>query len=512
VVTVSELALQLRGVTKTYGATTALHKVSLSVSPGTIHGLVGENGAGKSTLGKIVGGIVRPDQGILEVRGRAVSYSTPRNAIEDGIAVMGQEIALVPAMSVLENVFLGAEKHFGTKSAGKARDEVYRELTERVGFRPSPKARVDSLSISEQQRVQILRALARGATILVMDEPTSSQHREELRKLHKVFSELRDNGMTIIYVSHFLDDVIALADNVTILRSGQIVDQVKATETTTDELLRSMLGQRLESVFPQRNRGGKANRPPALDVRDLSQGNTLRHITLDIRHGEIVGLAGLVGSGRTELARVIFGVDTYDHGEVAVNGEKLRRRSTTGAMQVGIAMVPEDRMTQGLLQNLSQEANIALPHLKKLCKAGVVRQRAVKAKALEYATESGVTPLRLASKPETLSGGNQQKVLLAKWLLGEPNVLILDEPTRGVDVGAKSAIYHLIAELADKRGMAVLLISSELEEIVELSDRVFVLHDGAVAATFEGSAINGEAITRAAFGYSETRDGDSDVV
>lgn len=501
----NEIALSFREVTKTYGATTALHKVSFSVSRGAIHGLVGENGAGKSTLGKIVGGIIRPDSGTIEVHGSAAHYGSPRDAIQDGIAVMGQEIALVPAMSVLENVFLGAEKRLDNGvSDRQSRETLYRELTDRVGFRPASSARVDSLSISEQQRVQILRALARGAKILVMDEPTSSQHREELRKLHEVFSELRDDGMTIIYVSHFLDDVISLADDVTILRSGRAVGHVKANETTPVKLLRSMLGQRLDSVFPQRARGGKTT-DRALEVRHLCQGDTLKDISLDVRRGEIVGLAGLVGSGRTELARSIFGVDKYDSGEVAIYGAPLRRHSTTAAMKVGVALVPEDRITQGLLQNLSQEANIALPHLASLSTAGIVKGRAIRAKALEYATESGVNPLRLSSRPETLSGGNQQKVLLAKWLLGEPKVLILDEPTRGVDVGAKSAIYHLIAKLADEKGMAVLLISSELEEIVELSDRVFVLHDGGVAAEFEGPDISGESIMRVAFGYSETK-------
>jgi ABC-type sugar transport system ATPase subunit len=508
---VTGAALQVRDVTKTYGATTALHKVSFSVSRGEIHGLVGENGAGKSTLGKVVGGIVRPDHGTVEVHGRHVHYGSPRDAINDGIAVMGQEIALVPAMSVLENVFLGVEERFHKKNGERSRDEVYQGLTERVGFRLSPRARVDSLSISEQQQVQILRALAREASILVMDEPTSSQHREELRKLHKVFAELRDDGMTIIYVSHFLDDVVSLADHVTILRSGQVVDTVKATDTTPDQLLRAMLGQRLTSVFPQRKRGGKSDRPRALDVRGLSRADTLKDIDLDVRRGEIVGLAGLVGSGRTELARSIFGVDGYDEGEVSVYDTQLRHRSTSEAMQAGIALVPEDRITQGLFHNLSQEANIALPHLKNLSAAGVVRRRALRRRTLKYATESGVTPLRLGARPDTLSGGNQQKVLLAKWLLGEPKVLILDEPTRGVDIGAKSSIYRLITDLADRQGMAVLLISSELEEIVELSDRVFVMHEGRVAASLEGTSINGETIMRAAFGLSGRKAGKTDV-
>lgn len=501
----SAVALALDGVTKTYGATTALHNVSLSVRAGAIHGLVGENGAGKSTMGKVIGGIVRPDHGTLEVNGRRVHYTSPRDAIDDGIAVMAQEISLVPAMSVIENVFLGAERRLGRKDAGRSREDIYEELTQRVGFHPSPRARVDSLSISEQQRVQILRALARGAKILIMDEPTSSQHREELRKLHKVFSELRDDGMTIIYVSHFLDDVIALADDISILRGGQIVGHVPAADTTPDQLLRSMLGQRLDTVFPQRERGNKEHAPRALTVRGLSQKHTLSGIDLDIREGEIVGLAGLVGSGRTELARAIFGIDRYDTGQVEVAGTPLPKHSAAAAIKSGVALVPEDRITQGLLQNLSQEANIALPHLKALSRGGVVLKQAVRARTHEMATESGVTPLRLATKPATLSGGNQQKVLLAKWLLGRPRVLILDEPTRGVDIGAKSSIYHLIAKLADEQKMGVLLISSELEEITELSDRVVVLHDGRVAARFDTHQIDGEEIMRAAFGYSDTK-------
>lgn len=501
------IALALQDVTKTYGATTALHKISLTVTAGTIHGLVGENGAGKSTLGKIVGGIVRPDAGILQVNGKEVHYGSPREAIEDGIAVMGQEIALVPGMTVLENVFLGAEK-----SASRAREAQYRSLMDKVGFRLPSTARVNTLSISEQQQVQILRALARDAKILIMDEPTSSQHREELRKLHKVFAELRDDGMTIVYVSHFLDDVVSLADDVTILRSGQLVGQVKANETTPDDLLLKMLGQKLETVFPHRAGGRIETTDRALDVRGLTQGTLLKDISIHVKKGEIVGLAGLVGSGRSELARCIFGVDKYDEGDVYVEDQRIRSRSTKSAMGAGMAFVPEDRITQGLLQNLSQEANIALPHLAQLSKGGVVSRRTIKEKTLTFAAESGVNPMRLGNKPGALSGGNQQKVLLAKWLLGEPKVLILDEPTRGVDIGAKSSIYHLIAKLADQKDMAVLLISSELEEIVELSDRVYVLHDGGVAAEFEGTDINRESIMRAAFGFSNIKGVETNVV
>lgn len=507
---VNEIAVSLAGITKRYGATTALRSIDLSAAAGTIHGLVGENGAGKSTLGKIIGGIVRPDEGTMTVHGRQVRYNSPKDAIEDGIAVMGQEISLVPKMSVLENVFLGVESRRDTgPNDGMSREEIYRRLTDRVGFRPSPRARVDSLSISEQQRVQILRALARNARILIMDEPTSSQHREELRKLHRLFCDLRDDGMTIFYVSHFLDDVISLADDVTILRSGQLVGQVKAKDTSPDELLGQMLGAKPESVFPQRKRGGKTG-APTLEVEGLTSGTLLRGIDLEVRPGEVVGLAGLVGSGRTELARAVFGVDRFDDGQVRVSGKPLPRGSTAKAMRAGVAYVPEDRITQGLLQNLSQERNIALPHLRRYGATSVVNDRAVGRDAKRYAIEAGVTPLRLGSKPATLSGGNQQKVLLAKWLLGEPDVLILDEPTRGVDVGAKSAIYHLIARLAAEREMAVLLISSELEEIVELTDRVYVLHDGAVAAELEGDDIDGETIMRAAFGYT-TSQGDTNV-
>lgn len=495
-------AVQLEGVTKTYGATTALREINLSVATGSIHGLVGENGAGKSTLGKIVGGIVKPDRGALSVHGRPVRYGSPRDAIEDGIAVMGQEVSLVPAMSVLENVFLGVEHRLDQVVAdGMSREQFYRHLTDRVGFRPSPRARVDSLSIAEQQRVQILRALARNARVLVMDEPTSSQHREELRKLHKLFSELRDDGMTIIYVSHFLDDVVELADDVTVLRGGQLVGQVKARDTNTDDLLRLMLGAKPESVFPPRPEGRKAS-TTMLSVRNLSRGTLLRNIDIEVRRGEVVGLAGLVGSGRTELARAIFGIDRYDSGTVEVGGRSVKPGSATRAMRAGLAYVPEDRITQGLLQNLSQAQNIALPHLRKFTKAGVINDRAIARAATKCAEETGVVPLRLGNKPFTLSGGNQQKVLLAKWLLNDPAVLILDEPTRGVDVGAKSAIYHLIARLARERDVAVLLISSELEEIVELTDRVYVLHDGAVASEMEGTEINGENVMRAAFGFA----------
>jgi ABC-type sugar transport system ATPase subunit len=499
--------LRLSDISKTYGAIVALDSVSLSVAKGSIHGLVGENGAGKSTLGKAVGGIVRPDSGEIEINGERVELNSPRDAIARGIGVMGQELALVPAMTVVENVYLGVERKY--RGQRHARERDYKALTERVGFHPSANAKVGTLSIAQQQQVQILRALAREATILIMDEPTSSQHREELRGLHDLFRDLRGDGLSIIYVSHFLEDVVELADEVTVLRNGRVVDHLDYGDATPARLLKSMLGQELDVVFPPRSgRVRGKDRPPALEIRGLTRKPSFSDIDLQVQPGEVVGLAGLVGSGRTELARSVFGVDAYDAGEVVVCGQTLRPGSARAAIVAGVALVPEDRTTQGLLRNLTQEENISLPHLASISRAGVVRRGVEAERTLQRATQTGVTPMRLHTAPTTLSGGNQQKVLLAKWLFGAPKVLILDEPTRGVDVGAKAAIYELIAELADQRDLAVLLISSELEEIVALADRVAVLHQGRLAAAFCGAEITAENIMHASFGYDASEDTD----
>ncbi|NLT04816.1 MAG: sugar ABC transporter ATP-binding protein [Solirubrobacterales bacterium] len=470
----------------------------MSILAGSIHGLVGENGAGKSTLGKIIGGAVVPSGGTILIDGERVSYRAPREALADGIAVIQQELALVPEMTVADNVFLGTESARGGAVSRPAMRRRWTELEQRAQFGLDPDTIVADLSVAQQQKVEILRAIARDARLIVMDEPTSSLAREETEQLHALVRGLRDDGITIVYVSHFLEEVLALCDTVTVFRNGELVETLDAAGTTVDRLVVGMLGHEMSTTFP-------AKQPPpagaetVLSVRGISRAKVLEDISFEVRRGEIVGLAGLVGSGRSEVARAIFGADPVDSGTVEVDGAPLKLGSPRRAIAAGIALAPEDRKRQGLLLELPQRDNVALPNLATLSRLGFTDRRREDADTRALLAELGVTPPDPARPVRTLSGGNQQKVLFAKWLLRERKVLILDEPTRGVDVGAKRAIYELIVSLAE-RGLAVVVISSELEEVLGLAHRVLVMRRGRIATELTTDAMSPDAVMHAAFG------------
>jgi simple sugar transport system ATP-binding protein/ribose transport system ATP-binding protein len=496
-VSAGEVHVELRGVSKRFGGVQALSEIGLEIRRGSIHALVGENGAGKSTLGKILAGVHRPDEGELVVDGRVVDYRSPREALEDGTTIITQEPTLVPHRSVIENVFLGIESQVGGVVERRKLSRRYSALVAEAGIELPPRRLARSLRVADQQKVEILRAIARRTRLVVMDEPTSALTKDEADRLFAVVRRLQDQGTTIVYVSHMLGDVLALADTVTVLRDGRIVRTSPATEETPERLVSAMLGRRLELAFPEKQPPA-ADAPPVLTVRHLSRPPAVHDVSLEVRAGEIVGLAGLIGSGRSELARAIFAADRPEQGELEVAGKPVRFRSPRDAINQGIAMLPEDRKTQGLLMLRSIVDNVTLPHLERVSRLGVVSRRDERRRAGQLVSRVDVRARSTSAPVSTLSGGNQQKVLFAKWLLRTPRVLIADEPTRGVDVGAKRAIYDLIHELAAE-GIGVLLISSEHEEVLGLAHRVLVMRAGRIAAELDMATMSEDALLRAAF-------------
>jgi rhamnose transport system ATP-binding protein len=488
--------IEARGISKHFGGTRALSNATVSVQVGSVHALVGENGAGKSTLGKILAGVLAPDEGQLLVRGKPVSLRTPREALEHGIATIGQEPSVVPQLSVAENVFLGAEpRSFGTVRQ-RALRKRYAALVGSAGFDLRGDVPARSLRAAEQQEVEILRALARAAEVVIMDEPTASLSAQETAHLHEIVKSLAAQGKTILLISHFLREVLELADTVTVLRDGQVVRTAPTADETEASLVEAMLGRPLALTFPQKS-APRADAPVVLSVKEL-QAPGVAGVDLVVRAGEIVGLAGLVGAGRSELGQAIFGASPMQGGEVELNGSPL----TGGPRQrlrVGIALIPESRKDQGLILDRPVFENASLASLGELTRFGVVSRRREQEVTREILARCDVRTKSNSSPVRELSGGNQQKVLLARILLCRPRLVIADEPTRGVDVGAKRAIYEFLVGLAEE-GLGVLLISSELEEIIGLAHRVAVMCAGRIVAEFAGDDLNESSILTAAFG------------
>jgi ABC-type sugar transport system ATPase subunit len=489
--------VELRAVSKRFGGVQALADIDLAIARGSIHGLVGENGAGKSTLGKIVAGVHRPDAGELWIDGRRVDYRSPRRALRDGVTMIAQEPTLVPHRSVLENVFLGIEGGPLGVVGERALRRRYARLVEDVELELPPNALARNLRVADRQKAEILRAVARSARLIVMDEPTSALTADEAERLFDVVGRLRDRGTTIVYVSHFLDEVLTLVDDVTVLRDGRLVRTAPAGEETADRLVSAMLGRSIELAFPDKTYP-PPDAPFVLRVRDLARSPAIANVSFEIRAGEIVGLAGLIGSGRSEVARAIVGADRRDTGELEVDGGPVKIRTPRDGVRAGVVMLPEDRKTQGLLMLRSIVDNITLPHLPTVSRGGVVVPRRERRGAVELMRRIDVRAKGPGAKVITLSGGNQQKVLFAKWLFRPPRVFIADEPTRGVDVGAKRAIWELVRDLAAD-GKAVLLISSEHEEVLGLAHRVLVMRGGTIVAELGRETMSEEALLRAAF-------------
>ena len=489
------LHLEARGIGKSFGATRALDAVSVAIATGSVHAFVGENGAGKSTLGKIIAGVLPQDQGDLVLRGAAVGFRSPREALGRGIALVAQELALVPQLTVAQNVFLGAEPRKAGFIDRRALHRRFTRLAAESGFALESGAVVGRLPLAQQQQVEILRALAREADLIVLDEPSASLSAHEVGRLHEIVRALRASGRAVILVSHFLAEVLELADTVTVLRDGRVVRTGPAADENEGSLVTAMLGRSARRTYPDK-RPPPATSPVVLATRALSAAG-VDNVSLSVRAGEIVGLAGLIGAGRTELARAIYGATPVTHGEMCV-GETALSGSPEGSLRAGVVLIPESRRDDGLLLRRPVRENVSLASLRSLQRLGLVRRRAERARVAEALARVTGWPL-LEAPAGSLSGGNQQKLLFARALLAGPGVLIADEPTRGVDVGAKREIYELLVELAAD-GMAILLISNEMEELLGLAHRVCVMRRGRLVANLQGEAMTEESILAAAFG------------
>jgi ribose transport system ATP-binding protein len=490
--------LEVRSVSKTFGSTRALQDVSVRIRDGSIHAFVGENGAGKSTLGRIIAGVFPPDRGQLVLRGTPVSFASPRQALDHGIAMVAQEVTLVPQLTVAQNVFLGAEpRRAGFIERGSLQTR-FEQLVEEAGFHLPASVPAGALSIGQQQQVEILRALARDAQLIVFDEPTAALSAEEAEHLHRILRTLATSGRAVILVSHFLGEVLDLADTVTVLRDGHVVRTSGTDEVTEADLIQAMLGRSLGRAFPAKQPPA-GDAPVALSVREL-RAPGVDGVSLDVRAGEIVGLAGLIGAGRTELARAIFGAAPATASSVAL-GDTPLAGTPAAALRAGVVMIPESRKDDGLVLNRPVRENVSLANLGVLSRGGFVR-RTLENERVRAALDRVAGPRATEIPAEALSGGNQQKVMFARAVLDNPSVLIADEPTRGVDIGAKREIYEHLVALASS-GVAVLLISSEVEEILGLAHRALVMRAGRVVAELSGDEMTESAVLNAAFGSRE---------
>ncbi len=496
--------LELDCISKRYGPTNVLDEVSLSLAAGEVHALVGENGAGKSTLMRIAAGLVRPDRGHVLVDRKPLRSSTRRAARAAGVEIVTQELTSVPARTVLENVFLGMDvARVGSLRRSAASDEFAR-LCEETGFHLSPTALARDLSIADRQVLEVLRCLIRRPRVLILDEPTSSLDEKRADHLLELLRRLRNNGVAVAIVSHHLHEVLSTADTVSVLRDGSLVSTSPVDEEDESSLIQKMVGRPLRMMYAPKQRPAP-DAEVVLEASDLWRGEVVRGVSLSLRAGEIVGLAGLVGSGRSEFARCLIGADRPDRGSVRIAGSTARRlRSPRAASEAGVVMVPEDRKGQGLVLERSVAENLALSSRKGAARLGFALPGWVKDDARRWVERSDIRPRDPGRVVRQLSGGNQQKVLLSKWLACEPRVLIADEPTRGVDVGAKAAIHQMLAEAAAS-GIGVLLISSELEELIGLAHRIVVFRKGELVAEFDGDTTEREPIIAAAFGAAPER-------
>jgi ABC-type sugar transport system ATPase subunit len=495
-----EELLSLRGVTKRFGGVTALEGIDFDVRAGEVHALVGENGAGKSTLMKVIDGLHRPDEGELVVRGEPASFSSVHDAEAAGIAMIPQELELFPELSVVENLYVGRarpRRRLGTFDGAAMRAQA-EEVFASLGVEVDVSAPVRRLSTANRQLVEIARALIRDAAVVIMDEPTAALTDREAERLFGVIRDLTRRGVGVVYISHRLEEVFALADRITVIRDGRHVATAPAAELQPDELVRLMVGRPVSQLFA---RTPAPVGDVALELRGLTREGEFADVDLTLRRGEVVTLAGLIGAGRTELAQTVFGLRAPDRGEILVDGRPVEIGSPEEALARGIAYVPEERRSQGLVLPFSISWNIASSSLRSLSRLGFVQRRGERDLAARYAQSLSIRGAGLADPVQRLSGGNQQKVLVAKSLAREPAILLLDEPTRGVDIGAKAEIYGLIDDLA-RQGRAILVISSELAEVLALGDRVVVLREGRVVAELARGEVTQEAVGAAAAGVT----------
>jgi ABC-type sugar transport system ATPase subunit len=493
----SSIALSMRAISKSFSGVTVLKNINIDLHKGEVHALMGENGAGKSTLMKIMAGIYRPDKGEIIYRGKPTAWHNAMEAREKGISVIHQELNLSPNISIGENVLMGSKftkNRLGMVDWNKVHERAHL-LLQSIGSELDPRKNVSTLSVAQQQMVEIARALSIEAEVLVMDEPTASLTNKEIDKLFIIMNELKQKGVAIVYISHRMDEIFRISDRCTILRDGEWITSVPITETSPEHLVKTMVGRELSDLFqkPQSHTNWIQNKTPVLEIRGLTDNKRVKDISLEVHAGEIVGISGLVGAGRTELVRAIFGLSDISSGEILINGQSVNISSPEDAMRYGIAHVPESRKEQGLFLHMSVKENMMMAVMPNYRKSSLLDWSRISKEADVYINELGIKTASKEQKVLRLSGGNQQKVLLSRWLSISPKVLLLDEPTRGVDIGAKTEIHRIIYKLA-KTGLAVLMISSELPEIMALSDRVLVMHEGKLRANLQREEATQEKI------------------
>lgn len=465
--------LTLKNITKEFPGVKALDDVTINIERGTIHGLVGENGAGKSTLIKVLAGIYQTNKGEIILDGKPCRFNSPIEARRAGISVVHQEIKLAEPLSVAENMFLGNVQLKNGLVDWKGMRRRAREIVEDLGMDIDINAQVSSLTVAKKQIVEIMHAINNNSRILIMDEPSAVLTDRELEVMFRIVKQLRDKGITIIYISHRLDEIFGLCSNVSVLRDGCHIDTIPVASVDRQGLINMMVGREMGQEYPKEvgNVGGTI-----LEVKNLSRG-ILQDISFEVKSGEVFGISGLVGAGRTELARAILGIDKPESGEVYVRGKKVHYRTFADAIRDGLGLIPEDRKLQGLVQIMSVKRNTTLVNMKRVLRAGVISSSLEEKLSKEYADKLHVVTPSMETEVQYLSGGNQQKVVIAKWLFQNSEILFLDEPTRGIDVGAKAEIYRLINRMA-KEGKTIIMISSEMPELLGLCDRIMVMHEG----------------------------------
>lgn len=487
--------LEMKGISKLFPGVKALQGITLKVKKGEVHGLLGANGAGKSTLMKVLSGVVEPNEGDISFKGEKVNFSSPLDAQRKGIVIIHQELSLVSTLSVAENIFIG--RLYG-RSYKLDWNEVYEKaklFLEQAGADINPKTIVRELSVAQMQLVEIAKALSFEADLIIMDEPSAVLSGSELEQLFATIKNLAENDVTIIYISHRLEEIFYICDRVTIMRDGKVVETRNVQDINKNDIIRGIVGRDLSEEYPPKDFWEMGTE--ILSVKNLCLNDKLHNISFNVKSGEILGIAGLVGSGRTEIARCIFGADKFEEGEIFLKGNKINITSPKKAIELGIALVPEDRKEQGLITKFSLSRNFTMAAIRKVSKAGFIRWKKEIEESNSLVKKLSIRTPSIEQLAFNLSGGNQQKVVVAKYLFSDADILILDEPTRGVDVGARREIYIVIRELV-KMGKSVILISSDWEELIALSDRIVVLHEGKIKGELDGKEASSEKILQQA--------------
>lgn len=472
----SDYILEMSGINKSFSGVHVLHDVQLNVKKGTVHALMGENGAGKSTLMKILLGIYSKDSGKIIYDGNEVTFSNPRSALDHGIAMIHQELSTVRDLKVYENIFLGKEIRLGHSilKNDKAMQIETQKLFDGIGININPNTKMRSLSVAMQSMCEIAKAISYNAKLIIMDEPTSALTDAEVDMLFKIIRKLKADGISIIYISHKMDEIFEICDELTVFRDGKYIDSFAVKDTTRNELIRLMVGRSIENLFPKKI---VPLGDVFFEVKDFSRNGEFKNVSFQVRRGEIFGIAGLVGAGRTELVETIFGVRKKTSGKIFINGKETEVHSPEEAIKAGMSLVTEDRKLSGCFLPLSVKQNIVMASLDKYSKGSFVNRKKVKEVSESMVKEMRVRTPSIETLMKNLSGGNQQKVLISRWLLNDPDILIFDEPTRGIDVGSKEEIYKLLSKFAEE-GKCVIMISSELPEVMGISDRIMVMHEG----------------------------------